>query len=88
MDPSDLCPLHHLLVEVIREGSHGAKLPRTLSAGEHAVLIDQVAAADGDQGDAVATETLIQVYISSLDLVVNGDGPADGEKMIRDGWVD
>lgn len=70
-----LCPLHHLFVEIIRKSSHGEKLPRALSAREHAILVDQVAAANGDQGYAMTAQTLVQVYVSSLDLVINRDGP-------------
>lgn len=71
-----LCSLHHLLVQVIWEGPHGAEFSRALSAREYAVLIDQSAAADGDQGNAVTAETLVQVDVSSLDLVIYGNDPA------------
>jgi len=71
-----LFPLDHLLVEVVRERPQGAELPRALGTREDAVLVDQAAAADGYQGNAMATETLVQVHVSSLDLVAHRDGPA------------
>lgn len=74
---SNLCSLHHLLIQVIREGPHSAELPRALSAREHLILVDQAAATDGDQGDAVAAEALVQVDVASLDLAVYGDDPEE-----------
>lgn len=77
---SYLFPLNHLLVKVVWEGSQGAKLSRALGTCEDAIFIDQTATADGDQGYTMATETFIQVYVSSLDLVINRNGPADRDE--------
>lgn len=97
---SNLCSLHHLLIQVIREGPHSAELPRALSAREHLILVDQAAATDGDQGDAVAAEALVQVDVASLDLAVYGDDPEEntgarsaedkslaGSRSTLKGWI-
>ena len=74
-----LLPLHHLLVEVVREGSERIELPRALGAREHSVLIDQTTTANGNQWDTMAAKTLVQVVVSTLHLCVHRDGPGHRE---------
>lgn len=78
-----LFPLNHLLVKIIGEGSQGAKLSRAFGTCENAIFIDQPPTADGDQGYTVAAKAFVEVYISSLDLVVHRNGPAKAEAKQR-----
>ena len=72
-----LLPLHHLLVQEVREGAQRVELSGALGAGEHAVLVHQAASADGDDGDTMATQAFVQVGVSALHLGLHGDGPEE-----------
>lgn len=79
MNETHLFSLHHLLVEVVREGALRVELSGSLGTHEHAVLTHQTSSADGDQGDAVAALPLVQVGVSALHLSAHRDRPAHTE---------
>lgn len=72
-----LFSLHHLLVEVVREGALWVELPRALGTHEHTVLTHQTSSADGYQGNTMAAHPLIQVKVSALHLSAHRDRPVD-----------
>lgn len=82
---TNLFPLHHLLVEVVRERALGVELSRSFGAHEDAVLTHQTSSADGDQRDAVAAHPLVQVEVPALHLSADRDGPAAAERLFT-GW--
>lgn len=85
-----LFPLHHLLVEEVREGALWIELPRALSTHEHTVLTHQTSSADGDQWNAVAAQPLVQVEVSALHLSAHRDRPVKTEQPFTTsafGWL-
>lgn len=75
-----LFSLHHLLVEEVREGALWVELSGPLSTHEHTVLTHQTSSADGDQGNTVAAQPLVQVEVSALHLSAHRDRPAKMER--------